>query len=537
MAKKAFDVLQKIGKCFMLPIALLPIAGLFLGIGASFTSETFVQTYHLENVLSKGHLLYNILYIFKTCGETIFGNLALLFAIAVALGMAKAEKAIAALSAVTAYLVMYTALTSSIDLFGNLNELKEINGLISNVLGFQNTMNTGVFGGIIVGLVVSYLHNRFYKIELPDFLSFFGGTRFVPIICTFVAVPLGILFFFIWPYCGMAIANLGELVAKAGYFGTFAYGYIYRALIPLGLHHVFYIPFWQTSLGGVAEVCGASVEGAQNIVFAQIACGDKISPEYAKFFSGLFPFMIFGFPAAAFAMYQTAKKNKQKQVKGLLVSASLTSIFTGITEPIEFSFLFVSPFLYFGVHCVLAAFSFALMHFLQVGVGTAVSGGLIDLILYGVIPGDARTNWIPIVLVGIAYAVVYYLVFRFFILKFNLKTPGREDDDEETKLYTKADYVKSTQAGETQTNTNETNADPLSAKIVTGLGGEENLVEFGACATRLRVTVKDGSKVDKDLLKNTGAFAVLVKDNAVQVVYGPRVSIIKTNVDEYLGQH
>ncbi len=514
----------------MLPIALLPVAGLMLGVGSSFTGDSFVNMYDLDWLLGEGTVLYNVLTVFKDCGQIIFDNLPLLFAVAVALGMAKAAKEVAALSAVVAYFMMYASMTSTIVNFGNLEKLKETPGLIGSVLGFSETMNTGVFGGIIIGLIVAYLHNRFYKVEFPDALSFFAGTRFVPIISAFAAVLTGMVLSFLWPYAGSGIAWLGSVVADLGYVGTFLYGFIYRALIPLGLHHVFYLPFWQTALGGTATIGGHVVEGAQNIVFTQLGNGQVVDPEAAKFFSGMFPFMIFGFPAAAFAMYQQAKPERKKDVKGLMMSSSLTSIFTGITEPLEFSFLFASPFLYFGVHCVLAAFSFVLMHFLQVGVGLTFSGGLLDFVLYGILPGQGITNWIPVVLVGIVYAFVYYFVFTFFIKKFDLKTPGREDDVVESKMYTKADY-QAKKAGE---KANVPVQDELSHDIVTGLGGADNLIEVGNCATRLRVTVKDGNLVNQNQLKSTGAAGVVVKGNNAQVIYGPKVSNIKSNIDEYL---
>lgn len=527
MKDKVMETLQNLGRTFMLPIALLPAAGIMLGFGASLTGDAFVDLYGLENVLGDGTLLNGILSVFADAGDVVFGNLPLLFAIAVGLGMARASKEVAALSAAVGYLLMYAGMTSAIENFGDIEELQETAGLVGSVLGFEETLNMGVFGGIIIGLIVAYLHNRFYRIELPDWLSFFSGTRFVPIISAFVGVLVGILMSFLWPFAGAGIAWLGEAVADLGYVGTFIYGFVYRALIPLGLHHVFYLPFWQTALGGVAEVGGQTVEGAQNILFAQLSAGEPIDPEAARFFSGMFPFMIFGFPAAAFAMYQAAKEERKKDVKGLMISASLTSIFTGITEPIEFSFLFASPFLYFGVHVVLGAFSFVIMHMLEVGVGLTFSGGLIDFVLYGVLPGQGMTNWIPVIIVGVIYAFVYYFVFRFFIAKFDLKTPGREDDTQESKLYTKKDY-KAKKAKE------KSGVDEMSKDIVDGLGGVDNLNDVSNCATRLRVNVKDGSVVNEGLLKSTGAAGVTVRGNNVQVIYGPKVANIKSSVDEYI---
>lgn len=531
MKNSFVDVLQKLGRTFMLPIALLPIAGLMLGIGASLTGDAFIHLYDLEWLLGEGTFLNGVLSILTDAGGVIFDNLPLFFAIAVGLGLAKAAKEVAALSAAVAYFVMYASMTSTLANFGNLEELQAIPGLISTVMGFENTLNTGVFGGILIGLIVTYLHNRFYRINLPDALSFFSGTRFVPIISAVAAVVVGVILAFIWPFVGMGIAWLGNAIAGLGYLGTFLYGLGYRALIPLGLHHVFYLPFWQTALGGTAEVGGVVVEGAQNIIFAQMAAGQPIAPEAARFFSGMFPFMLFGFPAAALAMYHTAKPERRKDIRGLLVSSSLTSFFTGITEPIEFSILFASPFLYFGVHVVLAAFSFMLMHILSVGVGVTFSGGFLDFFLYGILPGQAMTNWVPVVVVGIVYAFLYYFIFRFCIVKFDLKTPGREDGASESKLYTKADYQE-------QQASNQSAGQPTfnqqSKDIVDGLGGKDNLNDLGNCATRLRVNVKDGNLVQEEVLKSTGAAGVVVRGNNVQVIYGPKVSNIKSDVDEYL---
>ena len=534
MKDKIFETLQRMGKTFMLPIALLPIAGLLLGIGASFTGDAFINLYDLDWLLGEGTVLNKVLTILNDCGQIIFDNLPLLFAVAVALGFAKAAKEVAAISGVVAYFMMYAALTSTVENFRDIDALSSIPGLMSSFLGFENTMNTGVFGGIIIGSVVAFLHNRYYKIELPDALSFFAGTRFVPIVSALGGIVTGVLLAFLWPFAAQFIAWLGSLVADLGYVGTFLYGFIYRALIPLGLHHVFYLPFWQTALGGTAVIAGQTVEGAQNILFAQLANGLPVGAEAGKFFSGMFPFMIFGFPAAALAMYHTAKPERKKDVKGLMTSSSLTSVFTGITEPLEFSFLFASPFLYFGVHCVLAASSFALMHFLNVGVGLTFSGGLIDFVLYGVLPGQSVTNWLPVVGVGVVYALVYYFVFRFFILKFDLKTPGREDEVIESKMYTKADY-QAKKAGEKQGDT-ASPEDSLSKDIVEGLGGKDNLVEVDNCATRLRVKIKDGELVNQNLLKSTGAAGVVVKGTSAQVIYGPKVSNIKSNIDEYLNK-
>ena len=524
----AFAALQNIGKTFMLPIALLPIAGLFLGVGASFTGSTFIKMYHLQAILGSGTFLNRLLSVLNDCGSVVFNNLGLFFAVSVALGLAKSEKGVAALSALVGYFMMYASMTSAIVNFGELDRLKKIGGLLTDMLGFTNTMNTGVFGGIFIGLIVVWLHNRYYKIKLPDALSFFGGTHFVPIAAAIAGVIAGFFMAWIWPYVGAGIQALGVLIAKSGVFGAFFYGYIYRALIPFGLHHIFYLPFWQTAVGGTATVAGHTVVGAQNIVFAQLAAGTKISWQAARFFSFQFPEMLFGLPAAALAMYTVAKKSKRAEIKGLLLSSSLTSILTGITEPLEFTILFASPFLYFGVHCVIFAFSAVFVSLLRIGVGFTFSGGLLDLVLYGILPGQARTNWLPLIPLGIAYFVIYFFVFRWVIVKFNLKTPGREDDDETATLHTKQDYLDAKNTTATVTEAE------LSANIVKGLGGKPNITSFEACATRLRVSVKDASKVDQPLLKQTGAVGTMIHGTGVQVIYGTKVSTIGPEVEDYL---
>lgn len=340
--------------------------------------------------------------------------------------------------------------------------------------------------------------------------------------------------FFIWPFIQNGIYAIGGLVVASGYFGTFIYGFIERALIPFGLHHVFYLPFWQTGLGGAMIVDGVLIEGAQNIFFAQLASPtvSQFSVEATRFMSGKFPFMIFGLPGAALAMYKTAKSSKQKVVGGLLLSAALTAMITGITEPIEFTFLFVAPFLYI-IHSVLAGLSYMLMHIFNVGVGMTFSGGIIDLTLFGILQGNAKTNWIYIVIVGAIYFVIYYFLFYFLINKLNLKTPGREDDEEEAKLYTRSDYDQSKTATKANDPSDQA-TDPTSAMITSGLGGKANIADLDSCATRLRVTVVDPAKVKEAILKASGAVGVIKKGNGIQAIYGPKVSVLKSKLEEYL---
>lgn len=529
MKEKMFGILQRVGRSFMLPIALLPIAGLMLGIGSSFTNPTMLETYRLTAVIKEGGILYTLLDIMSKTGGVVFDNLALLFAIGVSIGMAKKEKEVAALSGVIGYLIMNAAISALISAKGGVEAMTA--NSTTTTMGIT-TLQMGVFGGIIVGLGAAALHNRFYKIKLPQVLSFFGGTRFVPIIVSVVYLMVGIIMFYIWPVIQIGIAGLGQLVLDSGYVGTWIYGIIERALIPFGLHHVFYMPFWQTELGGAALVDGVMVQGAQNIFFAELASKttEQFSVSATRFMTGKFPFMIFGLPAAAYAMYKTARPEKKKVTYGLLLSAALTSMLTGITEPLEFTFLFVAPIMY-AVHCVLAGLAYMLMHILNVGVGMTFSGGIIDLVLFGVLQGNTKTGWIWIVIIGLLYAIIYYVVFYYMIKKFNLKTPGREMDHEETKLYTRKDMKRPGSLNNVNENGEE---DAVSAMIVNGLGGIDNLSDIDCCATRLRVTVLDSNLVFDRVLKESGASGVIHKGNGVQIIYGPQVSVIKSKLEDYI---
>ena len=528
MKDKIFGVLQRVGRSFMLPIALLPVAGLLLGIGSSFTNETMLAAYGLNSVIHPGTLIYTILDVMSQTGSAVFNNLALLFAMGVAIGMARKEKEVAALSGAVAYIIMNTAIQAMINAAGGVEAMPA--NSTTTMLGIT-TLQMGVFGGIVVGLGVAALHNKFYKIELPQVLAFFGGTRFVPIVSSIVYLVVGIAMFYIWPVVQSGIAALGALVLASGYAGTFIYGLLERALIPFGLHHVFYMPFWQTAVGGTAIIDGVTVTGAQNIFFAELASKSTtvFSVSATRFMAGKFPFMMFGLPGAALAMYQCAKPEKKKAAGGLLLSAALTAFLTGITEPLEFTFIFVALPMY-AVHCVLAGLSFMLMHILNVGVGMTFSGGLIDLVLFGVMQGNAKTHWVWVVVVGAVYFVLYYIIFRFMISKFDYKTPGR-DDAEEVKLYTRADVnARSAASGSTA----PAGDDPVSALIVEGLGGAANLSDVDCCATRLRCTVKDVALVKQDVLKASGASGVICKGDGVQVVYGPKVAVIKAKLEDYL---
>lgn len=528
MKDKIFGVLQRVGRSFMLPIAILPVAGLLLGIGGSMTNETMLETYGLLNILGPGTVFNAIFQVMSAAGSIVFDNLPIIFAMGVAIGMAKKEKEVAALAAAIAFFIMHASISAMITINGGAEQM--LAGATTSVCGITS-LQMGVFGGIIVGLGVAALHNRFYKIELPQVLSFFGGTRFVPIISALVYTAVGIVMFFIWPVIQNGIYAVGDVVLNSGYAGTWVYGLMERLLIPFGLHHVFYLPFWQTAVGGTMEVAGQMVEGAQNIFFAQLAdpTVEQFSVSATRFMSGKFPLMIFGLPGAALAMYRTAKPEKRKVVGGLLLSAALTSMLTGITEPLEFTFLFVAPVLY-AIHCVMAGLAYMLMHICNVGVGMTFSGGLIDMFLFGILQGNEKTNWIWIVIVGIGYFIVYYFLFSFLIKKMDLKTPGR-DDAEEVKLYRRSDVEAKKKANADDSQSEE---DEISAAICRGLGGKKNISDVDCCATRLRCTVKKSELVNDAILKATGASGVVHKGNGVQVIYGPRVTVIKSNLEDYL---
>ena len=537
MKDEIFSVLQRVGRSFMLPVAILPIAGILLGIGASFTNPTTIATYGLGGVLGTGTPLHMLLSIMSSAGSTIFGNLPIIFAVGVAIGMTKEEREVAALSAMIAFFVMHTSCNAMLKIGGQILADGTVapgvlDGTIAPSCGIMS-FQMGVFGGIIVGIGVALLHNRYHKIILPNALSFFGGSRFIPIISTIVFLFVGIAMYFVWPLAQQGIFALGGLVTGTGYIGTLIFGIIKRALIPFGLHHVFYLPFWQTGVGGSMMIDGQLIQGGQNIFFAQLASPDvaHFSADATRYFSGEFIFMIFGLPGAALAMYHCARPEKKKVAGGLLLSAALTCMLTGITEPIEFSFLFVAPAL-FAVQVVLAGAAYMIAHMLNIAVGLTFSGGLLDFFIFGILQGEAKTSWMYVIPVGIVYFFLYYFIFRWMIQHFGFKTPGREDDDEETKLYTKADYKAREGAGGAADG--DAGFDAKSAAIAKGLGSKRNITSVDCCATRLRCSVADSSLVNEKLLKATGAVGVIVKGTGVQVLYGPQVAVIKSNLETYL---
>ena len=504
-----FEKAQRFGKSFMLPIAVLPAAGLLLGIGGALSNPNTIKAYPFLDVA----WLQGIFSIMASAGSVVFANLAVLFAVGVAVGLAKNDKGTAGLASLLAYLVMNATINAILKLTGELAATNP--GAVGQgmALGIQ-TLETGVFGGVVIGLVTSALHNRYYKIELPQFLGFFGGSRFVPIISSLIAILVGAAMTVVWPHFQKLIFSLGGLVDATGYFGTFLYGFILRMLGPFGLHHIFYLPFWTTALGGSEMVNGQLVEGTQRIFFAQLA-DPSVQQFYigtSRFMSGRFITMMFGLVGACLAMYRTAKPENRKRVAGLLLSAALTSFLTGITEPIEFSFLFIAPALYV-IHAFFDGLAFMLAHILHITIGQTFSGGLIDFMLFGVLQGEAKTHWMYVPMVGIPWFFLYYFTFRVLITRFSFKTPGREDATTDSVQVPAGERPK---------------------QVIAALGGKKNIAELDCCATRLRITVIDANKVDESSLKATGARAIVKHGNGIQVIYGPHVTIIKNEVEELL---
>ena len=515
-----FEKAQRFGKSFMLPIAVLPAAGLLLGIGGALSNPNTLLAYPFLNV----GWLQGLFTVMASAGTIVFANLAVLFAVGVAVGLAKTDKGTAGLAAFLAYLVMNATINALLVLTGTLATSNP--GAVGQgmALGTQ-TLETGVFGGVVIGLVTAWLHQRYNKIALPQFLGFFGGSRFIPIISALAAMVVGALMTIVWPHFQQLIFGMGGLVDSTGYLGTLIYGFVLRMLGPFGLHHIFYLPFWTTALGGSEMVNGHLVEGTQRIFFAQLADPDTVKYYIgtSRFMSGRFITMMFGLLGACLAMYHTARPENRKRIGGLLLSAALTSFLTGITEPIEFSFLFVAPVLYV-IHAAFDGLAFMMAHILQITIGQTFSGGLIDFILFGILQGEAKTNWMYVPLVGVPWFFLYYFTFRFMIVRFNFKTPGREDQA----------MIDAENAAEAAAALGA--AGSRATQVIAALGGRDNIAELDCCATRLRVTVNDAALVDEAQLKQTGARGVVKRGNGIQVIYGPHVTIIKNEIEEILPQ-
>ena len=494
-----FKQLQKIGKSFMLPIAILPAAGLLLGIGGALSNPTTVAAYPILNIA----FLQAIFKIMSAAGSIVFGNLSLLLCIGLAIGLARKDKGTAALAAVVGYLIMTGTITAMLGIFKP----------------DAPAIDTGVIGAIIIGVLTSYLHNRYRNIQLPAVLGFFGGSRFVPIVTAFASIFIGAVFFVVWPPFQQLLISSGATISKMGPVGTFFYGFLMRLCGAVGLHHMIYPMFWYTELGGVEMVAGQQIVGAQKIFFAQLADPNHVGlyTESTRYFAGRFATMMFGLPAACLAMYHAVPKAKRKLFGGLFLGAALTSFITGITEPIEFMFLFVNPFLYV-FHAFLDGVSFFVADILNISIGNTFSGGVIDFTLFGVLQGNAKTNWLLVLPVGAIWAALYYFSFKFLITKFNIMTPGRGDDEaDEVKVTTKSSLKDE------------------SIAVIKALGGKENIEDVDACITRLRVNVRAVEKVDKDALRKIGATDVLEVGGGVQVIYGAKAILYKNTIEDILG--
>lgn len=494
-----FKYLQKIGKSFMLPIALLPAAGLLLGIGGAFSSEATIQAYpFLDN-----NVLQAIFKVMAGAGNIVFANLALLLCIGIMVGLANREKGVAALAGAVGFLVMNATISTLLTIFNPEGQ----------------AIDTGVVGALVIGLIAVYLHNKYYNIKLPKVLGFFGGSRFVPIVTSFIAILVGIFFYIVWPPFQQLLIQAGLAIAKLGPIGTFFYGFLMRLSGAVGLHHMIYPMFWYTELGGVEMVAGAQVVGAQKIFFAQLADPNHVGlfTEGTRFFAGRFSTMMFGLPAAALAMYHTAKPENKKKLAGLFLGVALTSFITGITEPLEYMFLFVQPLLYV-FHAFLDGLSFLVADLLNISIGNTFSGGIIDFTLFGILQGNAKTNWILQIPFGLIWACIYYFSFRFLITKFNILTPGRgEEEVEDVKVETKSSLHDDAEV------------------IIQALGGRENIQDVDACITRLRVNLVDPKNVDKDSLMKLGATGVLDVPGGVQAIYGSKAVIYKNEINGILG--
>ncbi|ANY75625.1 PTS sugar transporter [Paenibacillus ihbetae] len=484
--------LQKLGKSLMLPVATLPAAGILQGLG--------LIDYQKDIPLGAlGAFLNQYVTPFMTSGAlAILDNLPIIFAIGVAIGFA--GDAVAALSALIGYMVLTRVL--------------EKVPLQMPFIPDDVKLNMGVLGGFFVGLWSAYLYNKFHKIKMPDWLGFFAGKRFVPIITAASTMVLAVLIGMIWSPVQDAISAFGNWVVGLGGIGSFIFGTANRLLIPLGLHHVLNSIAW-FQIGDYTNAAGEVVHGDLWRFFA----GD---PTAGMFMSGFFPIMMFAMPAAALAFMHTAKPSKRKLVGSIFIGSAVASFLTGITEPLEFAFMFIAPVLYV-VHAILTGLSGLIMYVLDVHLGFSFSAGLIDYL----VNLKLSTNAWLLLPVGLAFGVVYYLLFRILIVKLNLKTPGREDDGEESESAESAGEVGGAVAGN----------DSQAAKVLANIGGEDNIVSIDACITRLRLVVKDDKAVNDSALKSLGAAGVMrLGQGAVQVVFGPKSEQLKDEIKNMTGK-
>ncbi|HEK9996770.1 PTS transporter subunit EIIC [Streptococcus equi] len=499
-----FKKFSKLGQAFMLPISILPVAGLLLGIGGALSNSNAIAQFPILNQA----WLQAIFTIMSTAGNAVFANIALIFAIGVAVGLANGDKGTAGLSGAVAYLVFTATISGYLTLF--------------SVKDAQ--IDTGVLGALTVGLVVVSLNNKYRKIELPAFLGFFGGSRFIPIVSSLAAIVIGSVFYVIWPPIQNLLVVFGEKIADMGSIGTFLYGFFLRLTGAVGLHHTIYPMFWYTSLGGSEVVAGETIQGAQNIFFAQLADANHtgLFTYGTRFFAGRFATMMFGLPAACLAMYHAIPKANRKKVGSFYSSSALTSLLTGITEPIEFAFLFVAPWLYV-VHAFLDGCSFLVADLLKIRIGNSFSGGLIDFLIFGVFQGNDHTNWLLVIPVGIVWFMVYYFVFKFFVSKFQVAVPGM------------VAQVEAEGQAET-TSAQGSSLREVSLAIIEALGGQANIEDVTACATRLRVSLSDSSLVNKNVLTSLGATAVLDVKNGIQAIYGGKAILYSQEINQLLGR-
>lgn len=531
MKAKITDSMQKFSKAMFVPVLILPIAGILIAIGNVFTNPRLIEKFgFLDNPITMGFGS-----ILSAALLPVLTNLGVIFCVGIALGLANKKKAEAAFTALLGYLVFLYAMNKFMELRDMLVAPDQLQGSgQALVLGVQ-VLDMGVFLGIILGIVVALIHNRFIDTTFNNAFQVYGGARFVFIVLIPVLVLAAILLSFIWPVIQQGIDGLGGVIQKTGNFGIFLYGSLERLLIPTGLHHLIYTPFLYTSLGGVAEVGGQVFEGARNIYFAEIADPAVRVLSQSVIWDARGISKMFGLIGACLAMYQTAKPENKIKVKAILIPAVVTSFVAGVTEPIEFSFMFVAPAL-FVIHSALSGLSMVALNIL--GSRAIGPNGFIDFLLYNIPLGTEKTRWPIYLLVGVAFFFIYYFIFRFLIVKFNFKTVGREDEDQETKLYSKKDYnEKKSSVPADGGLVAPTSDDELSGKIVEGLGGAENIKTIDNCYTRLRLKLEKPGLVNEGLLKNqTQAKGVISNGENVHVVYGLTVPQIREKLEKYLGR-
>ncbi len=513
--KRAVNALQNFGKSLYGPVLILPIVGLFIAFGNVLGNGNLAEYLPFLGHASVQHVGVLI----SKSAVSVLANLALVFGVGIPVGLAAKDKGYAALIGLVTFIVFINAMNVTLQLQGELAAADQMRAAgQSMVLGVQ-VLEMGVFAGILTGALSGYLYNRYSGVQFSGAMAIYSGHCFVAIIMLPVAMLLGVVMSEIWPFAQQGISAMALAIKGSGAFGVAIYGFLERILVPTGLHHLVYTPFLYTELGGTTEVCGSVYQGARNIYFAEMACPDVHQLSSTVVWDARGISKMFGLPAAALAMYITAKPERKAVAKAILIPAALTSMLVGVTEPLEFSFLFVAPLL-FVVHAVLTGLG--MMLFSVLGVHAIGANGIIDFILYNLPLGTEKSNWPMYIVVGLIMSVVYFLVFRFLIRRFDMKTPGREDEDQQTKLYSKQEYqAKGSNAG-------------LGEAIIAGLGGRANIEVVDNCYTRLRVTVRDVSTIDEPRLKSTGAKGVIKQGNNVQVVYGLHVKKMREAVETFL---